>query len=147
MKLPATAGSASAGHGLAPSLSIWAECKLDVNITMNDSDHRDEIVRFEAQIDELAARIESCRKFILVGRIAVAGGCAVLIAMLIGAIQIDQAVIGVAVTAVLGGIVAAGSNRSTAKEAMHELTLAEAKRTALIGQIDLRLVPNRDELH
>jgi uncharacterized protein YjaG (DUF416 family) len=114
---------------------------------MNDSDHRDEIVRFEAQIDELAARIESCRKFILVGRIAVADGCAVLIAILIGAIQIDQAVIGVAVTAVLGGIVAAGSNRSTAKEAMHELTLAEAKRTALIGQIDLRLVPNRDELH
>ena len=47
---------------------------------------------------------------------------------------------------VLGGIVAAGSNRSTAKEAMHELTLAEAKRTALIGQIDLRLVPNRGEL-
>jgi len=74
------------------------------------------------------------------------GGCAVLIAMLIGAIQFDPAVIGVVVTAVLGGIVAAGSNRSTAKEAMHELTLAEAKRTALIGQIDLRLVPNRDEL-
>jgi hypothetical protein len=113
---------------------------------MNDSDHRDEIVRLEAQIDELAARIESCRKFILVGRTAVAGGCAVLIAMLIGAIQFDPAVIGVAVTAVLGGIVAAGSNRSTAKEAIHELTPAEAKRTALIGQIDLRLVPNRDEL-
>jgi hypothetical protein len=113
---------------------------------MNHSDHRDEIVRLEAQIDELAARIESCRKFILVGRITVAGGCAVLIAMLIDAIQFDPAVIGVALTAVLGGIVAAGSNRSTAKEAMHELTLAEAKRTALIGQIDLRLVPNRDEL-
>jgi hypothetical protein len=73
-------------------------------------------------------------------------GCAVLIAMLIAAIQFDPAVIGVAVTAVLAGIVAAGSNRSTAKEAMHELTLAETKRTALIGQIDLRLVPNRDEL-
>jgi hypothetical protein len=113
---------------------------------MNNGDHRDEIVRLEAQIDELAARIESCRKFILVGRIAVVGGCAVLIAILIGAIQFDPAAIGVAVTAVLGGIVAAGSNRSTAKEAMRELTLAEAKRTALIVQIDLRLVPNRDEL-
>jgi hypothetical protein len=113
---------------------------------MNNGDHRDEIVRLEAQIDELAARIESCRKFILVGRIAVVGGCAVLFAILIGAIQFDPAVIGVAVTAVLGGIVAAGSNRSTAKEAMYELTLVEAKRTALIGQIDLRLVPNRDEL-
>jgi len=113
---------------------------------MNNGDHRDEIVRLEAQIDELAARIESYRKFILVGRIAVVGGCAVLIAILIGAIQFDPAAIGVAVTAVLGGIVAAGSNRSTAKEAMHELTLVAAKRTAMIGQIDLRLVPNRDEL-
>ena len=47
---------------------------------MNDGDHRDEIVRLEAQIDELAARIENCRKFILAGRIAVVGGGVVLIA-------------------------------------------------------------------
>ena len=113
---------------------------------MNDSNYRDEIVRLEAQIDDLATRIESSRKFILVGRIAVAGGGAVLIALLIGAIQFNPAVIAVAVTAVLGGIVAAGSNHSTDKEAMHELTVAEAKRAPQIGQIDLRLVPNRDEL-
>ena len=54
---------------------------------MNDSDHRDEIVRFEAQIDELAARIESCRKFILAGRIAVVGGSVIFIATVVGAIQ------------------------------------------------------------
>src|SRR5215472_10814048 len=68
--------------------------------TMNDGDHRDEIVRLEAQIDELAARIESCRKVILAGRIAVMGGGAVLIPMLVSAIQFDPAVIAVAVTAV-----------------------------------------------
>jgi hypothetical protein len=39
---------------------------------MNDSDHHDEIVWLEAQIDEFATRIESCRKFIVVGRIALA---------------------------------------------------------------------------
>jgi hypothetical protein len=49
-----------------------------------------------------------------------------------------------AVTAVLGGLVTAGSNRSTAKEAARERTAAEAKRTALIEQPDLRLVPHRD---
>jgi hypothetical protein len=113
---------------------------------MNDSDHRDEIVRLEAQIDELAARIESCRKFILAGRIAVVGGGVVLIATVVGAIQFDPSIATVAVAAVLGGIVAAGSNRSTAIEAAHELTAAEAKRTALIEQIDLRLVSNRDGL-
>jgi len=113
---------------------------------MNDSDHRDEIVRLEVQIDELAASIESCHKFILAGRIAVIGGGAVLIAMLVSAIQFDPSVMALAVAAVLGGIVAAGSNRSTANEAMHELTAAETKRKALIEQIDLQLVPDREGL-
>jgi hypothetical protein len=40
--------------------------------------------------------------------------------------------------------VVAGSNHSTAKEAVHELTAVEAKWKALIEQIDLRLVHDRD---
>jgi hypothetical protein len=103
-------------------------------------------VRLEAQIDELAARIESCRKFILAGWIAMVGGGAVLIASVVGAIQFDPSIMALAVAAVFGGIVAAGSNRSTAIEATHELTAAEAKRAALIEQIDLRLVSNREGL-
>jgi hypothetical protein len=104
---------------------------------MNDRNYRDEIVRLEEQIDDLAARIESCRKYILAGRI-------VVIAIVIGALQFNPSVVAGAVAAVLGGIVAAGSSHSTAKEATHELTAAEAKRTALIGHIDLRLVSDRD---
>jgi hypothetical protein len=111
---------------------------------MNDRNYRDEIVRLEEQIDELAARIESCRKFILAGRIVVIGGGAVLVAILIGALQFSPSVMTVAVAAVLGGIVAAGSSYSTAKEATHQLAAAEAKRTALIEHIDLRLVSGCD---
>ncbi|MGA7232846.1 MAG: hypothetical protein WBX95_18170 [Xanthobacteraceae bacterium] len=48
---------------------------------MNDNDHRDEIVRLEAQIDDLVARTESCRKFILSGRIAVTGGGVVVVSV------------------------------------------------------------------
>ena len=44
---------------------------------MDEGDPHDEIVRLEAQIEELAARIESCRKFILAARIAMAGGGAI----------------------------------------------------------------------
>ncbi|MGO8922757.1 MAG: hypothetical protein ACLQF4_07455, partial [Xanthobacteraceae bacterium] len=77
---------------------------------MNDRNYRDEIVRLEEQIDELAARIENCRKFILAGRIVVIGGGAVLVAILIGALQFNPSVMAVAVAAVLGGIVAAGSS-------------------------------------
>ncbi len=58
-----------------------------------------------------------------------------------GALQFDPSVMALAVAAALDGIVAMGSSRNTAKEARHELTAAEAKRTVLIGQIGLRLVP------
>ena len=112
---------------------------------MNSRNYHDEIVRLEEQTDELAARIENCRKFILAGRIAVISGGAVLVAILIGALQFDPSVMAVAVAAVLGGIVAAGSSHSTAKEATHELNAVEAKRTALIGHIDLRLVSDQND--
>jgi hypothetical protein len=111
--------------------------------TMNEGDRRNEIERLEAYIDELESRIESCRKFILTGQIAVASGAIVLIAIVIGVIQFDTALMALAIAAVLGGIVVAGSNRSTAKEAAHELTAAETERAALIGRLDLRLVDNR----
>jgi hypothetical protein len=113
---------------------------------VKNGNYREEIVRLEAQIDELAAKLESCRKFILAGRILMIGGGAVLITMLVGALQSDPSVMALAVAAVLGGIVAAGSSYSTAKEARHELTMVDAKRTALIGEIDLQLVPGRDRL-
>lgn len=111
---------------------------------MNEDDPRSEIERLEAEIDELAARIESCQKFILAGRIAVASGGLVVIATLIGGIQFSPSVVGIATAAVLGGIVVAGSNRSTEKEAAQELDAIEARRAALIGQLDLRLVPGQD---
>jgi len=109
---------------------------------MNDTEHRNEIVRLEAEIDGLIDRIESWA-----GRIAVTVGGTVLIAILVDAIQFNPSLIASWVAAVLGGIVAAGSNRSTAQEAAHALTAAEAKRTALIEQIDLRIVPDPDDNH
>lgn len=113
---------------------------------MNDSDHRNEIVRLEERIDELTARIENCRKFILAGQIAITAGVVVLSLMLVGLVNFSPAVLALTVAVVLGGIVAAGSNHSTAKQAMNELTAAEAERKALIDQIELRLVAERNPL-
>ena len=56
---------------------------------LENGDPHEEIVRLEEHIEELAAKIESCRKFILASRIAVAGGGVVLAAMLVGAIWSD----------------------------------------------------------
>ena len=107
----------------------------------NGGDPRDEIVRLEAHIEQLAAKIESCRKFILASRIATWGGGIILVAMLIGALRPDPATMAGAAAALLGGIVAWGSNNSTAKEAGKEMAAAEARRAALIEAMDLRAIP------
>jgi hypothetical protein len=107
---------------------------------MDDGDPHDEIARLEAHIEELAARIENCRKFILAARVAVAGGSVLLAAMLFGAIRFDPTAMSAAFAALLGGIVVAGSNGSTAKEAAKEMAGAEAQRAALIGLIEFRVI-------
>jgi len=114
---------------------------------MSGIDPHDEIVRLEAQIEALEGKVENCRKFILAGRVAIASGGVILIAMLFGAIRLDPAVMAGAVAAVLGGIVMFGSNNSTANEATAELAAIEQRRAALIGQIDLRVVPDTGTLH
>jgi hypothetical protein len=114
---------------------------------MSDTDPHDEIERLEARIEELAARIEGCRKYILAGRIAAAGGGLVLIALLFGAIRFDPTEMALAMAALLVGIVVWGSNDSTAKEAAGELAVAEANRKTLIGMIDLHVVAERPTLH
>jgi len=114
---------------------------------MDDGDPHDEIVRLEAQIEALTAQIESCRKYILAGRIALAGGAIVFAAMFLGAIHFDVTVMMASVAAMLLGIVVWGSNGSTERQAADELAKAEANRAALIGLIDLRLVAERPTLH
>ena len=60
--------------------------------------------------------------------------------MLFGAIRFDLGLMAAAVSLLLGGIVAWGSNTSTAKEATKELAAAESERAALIEQINPRVV-------
>jgi hypothetical protein len=112
-----------------------------------DGDPHDEIERLEAQIEGLAARLESCRKFILVARIAVVAGGILLAAVLLGLLPFDPRLLLAAITALLGGVVVWGSNHSTADEAAQELAAAEAERASLIGSIALRVVTERPTLH
>ena len=113
----------------------------------DDDDPHVDIERLEAQIDRLVAKLDSCRKFILVSRIAILAGAVLLAALLLGLMRFDATVMLAAIAALLGGIVGWGSNRSTAQEAAAELAAAEADRTALIGTIDLQVVSERPTLH
>jgi hypothetical protein len=111
---------------------------------MEARDPREEIARLERRIEELAARIESCRKFMLASRITIALGGALLVAAAFGAIRFNAPAMTAAIAAVLGGIVVLGSNRSTAKEAAAQMAAAEAARSELIAQIELRIVSDCD---
>jgi hypothetical protein len=107
---------------------------------LDNGDLHEEIVRLEEHIEELAAKIESCRKIILGSRIAAIGAGVVLAAMLVGVIRSDLGLMAVAVSLLLGGIVVWGSNSSTAKEATKELVAAESERVMLIEHINPRVI-------
>ncbi|MGC1644155.1 MAG: hypothetical protein WA781_26535, partial [Pseudolabrys sp.] len=55
-------------------------------------------------------------------------------------------VIGVALAAIIGGVVVLGSNSSTSKQTMAAMKAADAQRAELIGMIDLRSVGSRNGL-
>jgi hypothetical protein len=114
---------------------------------MDDDDPREEIARLEDRIDELAGRIENCRKIALASRIAVALGAAILLAMMLGILRFDAIVMAASLAAAIGGFVLLGSNASTAKEAAAQMADAEAGRAELIGRIELRLVGDTDTVH
>jgi len=117
---------------------------IDANETLSfdarDGDARQEIARLETRLEELADALARCRKFSLASQIAMAGGGLWLVATVIGIIGFDPVAMMAAIAGVIGGIVMYGSNRTTAEELATEMKEAEAKRAALIGALDLRVV-------
>ena len=99
----------------------------------------EEISRIEARIEQNAEAAERCRKFILAGKAAVALGAALLLATVLRLISLDQALVFGSISAVLGGIVAVGSNTSTLRETLTAIQADEARRMQLIDRI--RLTP------
>ena len=107
---------------------------------MAEDNPTDEISRIEARLEQLAAVAEQCRKIILVSKAAIAAGVAMLLVMMLGLFGSSAAVALGSIGAVLGGIVALGSNISTLQETMDAISAAEMLRSNLISRIDLRVV-------
>jgi hypothetical protein len=99
----------------------------------------DEIARLEAEIEHLAEVIARCRKIIFAGKLALAVGSALILAVLFGFIGSDPALI-IGFAGLFGGVAGFGSTASTLKQALADMQDAEAQRSSLIGRLDLRLV-------
>jgi hypothetical protein len=107
---------------------------------MTDPDPTDEIADLEARIEALAEVAESCRKFILASKIAIAVGVALLLIVMLGLFGAGLTAGLGSIALLLGGVVSLGSNVSTLRQTEATIGAAEARRSALIGSIDLRLV-------
>ncbi|RAI44669.1 hypothetical protein [Rhodoplanes roseus] len=107
---------------------------------MNDDTLAAEIARIEEQIEDLAEVAEGCRKFIFAGNTAIALGILVVAATIFGLVSVDAVLLLGALSAIIGGIVVAGSNASTRRNALAAAAAAEARRLALIDRVAPRLV-------
>ena len=103
----------------------------------HDVSAHEQIARLEGKIDELADAVERCRKLGLFAHVLVIGGALWLFAGLFGIVYFGPAMLG-AITAILGGLVLGGSNRSTKQQNQAALDQAESQRNSLIGAIELR---------
>lgn len=107
---------------------------------MTEDDPTDQISDIEDRIERLAEIAERCRKYILASKIAIGGGAALLLITILGLLGMGQTAALGSIALVLGGIVSLGSNVSTLRQTESAISAAEARRAALIGTIDLRLV-------
>ncbi len=105
-----------------------------------DGDPRDQIARLEQRLEELADALARCRKIRLISQIAITAGGIWMLAVTIGVLGFDPLAMMAAISGVIGGTVMYGSNRTTWRELDAAMNDAEAKRAALIGRLELRVV-------
>jgi hypothetical protein len=107
---------------------------------MTEDDPTDEISDIEARIEELAEVAGRCRRIILGSKVAIACGFALLLVALLGLFGAGASTALGSIALILGGIVSLGSNVSTLRQTDAAIASAEARRSDLIGGIDLRVV-------
>jgi hypothetical protein len=100
----------------------------------------DQIADLEERIEELADALQRCRKLILASKISMMAGGILLSMMTLRLISFDPLAMIGAITAILAGIVVFGSTTTTAKQTSASMKEAEALRTELISNLELRTV-------
>jgi len=104
------------------------------------ADGHDAIAEIEARIEDLEHTLAGCRKVDLASKAAIAVGAVWLALLLFGILFASGLQLIAALTLLIGGIVAFGSNASTERQARGQIALLEAKRSELIDALDPHLV-------
>jgi hypothetical protein len=107
---------------------------------MADVDLSDQIARLETDIEQLADRLDRCRKAILLSKIAIAAGAILISTYFLGAIGFDPTILIGAIAAIIGGVVALGSNSSTSNQTMTAIRVAATRKAELIDTVEFRIV-------
>jgi hypothetical protein len=107
---------------------------------MNDEPAASEIARLEEHIEELSQALVRCDKIGWAARIAIAGGALWFALALLTVLVFSATGFTGALASLLGGIVLAGSNKTTRDETEAALRMAEDRRRELIDTLRLRLV-------
>jgi membrane protein implicated in regulation of membrane protease activity len=113
---------------------------------MTEAD-RDAIAVLEARIEHLAGTIERCAKIATGARVLIWGGVALLALTLLAVLPMTATLFFGAITAVIAGVVLAGSNRATRDQAQAQIDALNDERDALIDALALRRVEQRPTLH
>ena len=113
---------------------------------MSDVDIHDRVEELEARSEALDEIITSCRKWILLAQAAIAAGLMALAASLAGLVWLDLPRTLLALAAMLGGTVLAGSNWSTLRKSQDEKTAIERLRIRIIDEAGLPRVAGGEKL-
>jgi hypothetical protein len=105
-----------------------------------------EIAKLEQRIERLSDSLDRCRKIAVAAKIAIGLGAVLLAALIFRVVYADVLWLMIAAILLLGGIVLSGSNSRTADEFAAGIAEAERLRAALIGEIELTLVPEPTQL-
>jgi hypothetical protein len=96
------------------------------------------IEAIEARIEHLGARIEKCRKAMILSRAAIWTGAGLVVLAIFVAEARNAVVLLLGLSAIIAGFTWLGANKSTKEEAEAALAEAEARRSAMIDGLDMR---------
>jgi hypothetical protein len=119
---------------------------MDPRLVPTDSGVHDQIAALEDEIERLTEALARCRKIAFAARAAIIIGAVWLAALILGLIGPAATALLGSTALILGGIVVYGSNATTTRQTEGLVAQAEAQRAALIGEIELRVVPETSKL-